>query len=161
MAPDRPLRLRGGACVSALRAEGIAVYATELTDEAQDYLSVDFNGPTAIVLGNEHAGCSPEMVALADGAVIVPMVGFVQSLNVSVAAAVLLAEVARQRKDVQPPWTEHKAALLESWVERETAEALNNELSNEVSCSIALDNHETRKGAQDGRLRWQTARGDA
>ena len=108
-------------CVSALRAEGIAVYATELTDEAQDYLSVDFSGPTAIVLGNEHAGCSPEMVELADGTVIVPMVGFVQSLNVSVAAAVLLAEIARQRKDVQPPWTEHKAALLESWVERETA----------------------------------------
>ncbi len=108
-------------CVSTLRAEGIKVYATELTDAAQDYLSVDFNGPTAIVLGNEHAGCSPEMVALADGALIVPMVGFVQSLNVSVAAAVLLAEIARQRKDVQPPWTEHKAELLESWVERETS----------------------------------------
>ena len=49
------------------------------------------------------------------------MVGFVQSLNVSVAAAVILAEVARQRRGVQPPWTDHKANLLESWVERETS----------------------------------------
>lgn len=109
------------ACVSALHAEGIKVYATALTDDAQDYLSADFGEPSAIVLGNEHAGCSPEMVALADGALIVPMVGFVQSLNVSVAAAVILAEMARQRRSVQPPWTDRKANLLESWVERETS----------------------------------------
>ena len=109
------------ACVTALQAEGIKVYATQLADDAQDYLGVDFRGPTAIVLGNEHAGCSADMLALADGAVIVPMVGFVQSLNVSVAAAVILAEMARQRRGVQPPWTDDKANLLESWVERETS----------------------------------------
>jgi tRNA (guanosine-2'-O-)-methyltransferase len=109
------------ACVTALHSEGIRVLATDLTDQSADYLSVDFHGPTAIVLGNEHSGCSPEMVALADGALIVPMVGFVQSLNVSVAAAVILAEIARQRRNVQPAWTPHKSALIESWVERETS----------------------------------------
>ncbi|MDE2988205.1 MAG: RNA methyltransferase [Chloroflexota bacterium] len=108
-------------CVSELRSEGIRVYATQLTDDAQDYLSADFNGPSAIVLGNEHAGCSAEMLALADGALIVPMVGFVQSLNVSVAAAVILSEMARQRRGAQPAWTARKAELERSWIDRESS----------------------------------------
>lgn len=107
-------------CVSALHDEGIKVYATELTEGARDYLDVDFSEPAAIVLGNEHAGCSAEMVALADGGIIIPMVGFVQSLNVSVAAAVVMAEMARQRRDSNPAWTPRKADMLQSWVERET-----------------------------------------
>lgn len=110
------------ACVGALHDEGITVYATELTDEAQDYLDIDFSGPTAIVLGNEHAGCSAEMASLANGRIVIPMAGFVQSLNVSVAAAVTLAEIARQRRDLLPPWTERKAALLQSWLEREASQ---------------------------------------
>ncbi len=107
-------------CVSALHDQGLQVYATQMTENAQDYLSVDFTTPAAIVLGNEHAGCSPEMVALADAAIIIPMVGFVQSLNVSVAAAVLLAEIARQRRAITPPWTPRKTALHQAWIERET-----------------------------------------
>ena len=108
-------------CVSALKSEGIRVYATQLTESAEDYLSVDFRGPSAIVLGNEHAGCSAEMLALADGALIVPMVGFVQSLNVSVAAAVILAELARQRRNSQPAWTQRKTELEQTWIDRESS----------------------------------------
>ena len=108
-------------CVSALKSEGITVYATQLTDDAEDYLSVDFRGPSAIVLGNEHAGCSAEMVGLADGGIIVPMVGFVQSLNVSVAAAVVMAEMARQRRNSEPAWTARKAELEQSWIDRESS----------------------------------------
>ena len=107
-------------CVSALHDQGFSVYSTHLTDDAQDYLSIDFARPSAIVLGNERGGCSAEMLELADGAIIVPMVGFVQSLNVSVAAAVILAETARQRRDVTPEWTEGKAALERAWIERES-----------------------------------------
>ena len=110
------------ACVAALHAEGIKVYATQLTDDARDYLDIDFSEPTAIVLGNEHAGCSAEMLALADSALIVPMQGFVQSLNVSVAAAVLLAETARQRREIEPTWTPRKAELERAWIERESAQ---------------------------------------
>ena len=108
-------------CVAALHSEGIRVYATALTEEADDYLSIDFTGPTAIVLGNEHSGCSTEMVALADGALVIPMVGFVQSLNVSVAAAVLLAEIARQRRRIAPRWTERKSELEQAWIRRESS----------------------------------------
>ena len=109
------------ACVSALHAEGVAVYATRLADDARDYLSIDFSAPSAIVLGNEHDGCSEEMAALADGDVIIPMAGFAQSLNVSVAAAVLLAEMARQRRGAPPAWSERKAALQRAWLERESS----------------------------------------
>lgn len=109
-------------CVSALKSEGIRVYATQLTDDAEDYLGVDFLGPSAIVLGNEHAGCSAEMVALADAALIVPMLGFVQSLNVSVAAAVILSEMARQRRGAHPAWTERKTQLEQTWIERESSQ---------------------------------------
>ncbi len=107
-------------CVDALRREGIKVCATQLTDDAQDYLSLDFKGPTAIVMGNEHAGCSDDMVALADERVIVPMVGFAQSLNVSVASAVLLSEMARQRRTQPPTWTARKSALERAWIDRES-----------------------------------------
>ncbi|MDE2745948.1 MAG: RNA methyltransferase [Chloroflexota bacterium] len=109
------------ACVSALHDEGIRVFATELTDDSQDYFDVNFSGPSAIVLGNEHAGCSAEMVALADAGIIVPMVGFVQSLNVSVAAAVVMAEIARQRRELNPAWTPRKTTLQQSWIERESS----------------------------------------
>ena len=108
-------------CVTAMHDEGIRVLATDLSDGSEDYLSTDFTGPAAIVIGNEHSGCSPEMVALADGSIVVPMVGFAQSLNVSVAAAVILAEAARQRRDIVPPWSDRKSALRQNWIERETA----------------------------------------
>lgn len=108
-------------CVSSLHKDGIKVYATELNVDSQDYLDVDFSGPSAIVLGNEHAGCSAEMVALADAGIVVPMVGFVQSLNVSVAAAVVMAEIARQRRELIPAWTTLKAELEQSWIDRESS----------------------------------------
>ena len=109
-------------CVAALRVRGLRIYATELGGEPIDYLDMDWAGPSAIVLGNEHRGCSAEMLAAADARVVIPMLGFVESLNVSVAAAVLLAEAARQRRnDALPPWTADKDAALIAWLEREAA----------------------------------------
>lgn len=106
-------------CVAALRARQLRIHATELGSEPTDYLEVDWTQPAAIVLGNEHRGCSEEMLAAADARVTIPMLGFVESLNVSVAAAVLLAEASRQRRNSQPPWTPSKAAALQEWIERE------------------------------------------
>ena len=107
-------------CVAGLRARGLRVYATCLDEDARDYVELDWRGPAAIVLGNEHRGCSEEMLGLADARVRIPMAGFAESLNVSVAAAVLLAEAARQRRGMPlPAWTGEREALLESWLERE------------------------------------------
>jgi len=84
--------------LQALKARGFKVYGTMLSDTAVDYRSCDFTGPTALVLGAEKWGLSPEASALVDQAVIIPMRGMVQSLNVSVATATLLFEALRQRQ---------------------------------------------------------------
>jgi len=95
-----PLQLHesGVAAMQALKARGFRVYGTLLSATAVDYRSCDFTGPTAFVLGAEKWGLSPEAAALVDQAVIIPMRGMVQSLNVSVATAMLLAEALRQRQ---------------------------------------------------------------
>lgn len=79
------------ACVEALRARGhrifVAAPAAEGSVSPEDLAR---EPRPAIVFGNEHAGVSPELQALADGTYTIPMRGFVQSLNVSVAAAITL-----------------------------------------------------------------------
>lgn len=71
------------------------VAATEKTDVL--YTSAAYDGPVAIVMGAEDVGISPEVMALCDTAVAIPMFGRIGSLNVSVAAAVMMYEVVRQR----------------------------------------------------------------
>lgn len=65
---------------------------------ASDYLDVDFTKPTMLVLGAEETGISPEILKMADIRAKLPIKGKVQSLNVSVAAAVFMYEVLRQRR---------------------------------------------------------------
>jgi tRNA (guanosine-2'-O-)-methyltransferase len=86
------------AALRALKGRGFRVYGTMLSNTALDYRQCDFTGPTAFVLGAEKWGLSPEAAELVDQAVIIPMRGMVQSLNVSVATATLLFEALRQRQ---------------------------------------------------------------
>ena len=86
------------ACFSALREKGFRVYASHLTNHAIGLHDIDFTHDTAIILGNEHRGVSEEACERADGIYYIPMMGMVESLNVSVAAAVSLYEALRQRK---------------------------------------------------------------
>jgi tRNA (guanosine-2'-O-)-methyltransferase len=81
----------------ALKAQGLSVVAAHLSEEAVDYREVDYREPSCILVGNEKDGVSPRAATLADRHVMVPMLGMVQSLNVSVAAAVILFEAQRQR----------------------------------------------------------------
>ena len=64
---------------------------------ATDYLTVDFRKPTLLIMGAEETGISPELLKLADARAKLPILGQVQSLNVSVAAAVFMYEALRQR----------------------------------------------------------------
>ncbi|MEB3184404.1 MAG: tRNA (guanosine(18)-2'-O)-methyltransferase TrmH [Cyanobacteriota bacterium] len=86
------------AAVQALKAQGFRLYGTHLSAAAVDYRQCDFSGPTAFVLGAEKWGLSEAMAAAVDQAIVIPMRGMVQSLNVSVAAAILLFEALRQRE---------------------------------------------------------------
>ncbi|RCK80533.1 MAG: tRNA (guanosine(18)-2'-O)-methyltransferase [Candidatus Ozemobacter sibiricus] len=83
--------------ILALKGNGYRVAATHLAADAVDFRQVDWTGSWIIVLGNEHRGCTDEILSVTDVNIVLPMMGFVQSLNVSVAAAVLLYEVQRQR----------------------------------------------------------------
>lgn len=80
-----------------LRERGFRILAAHLDERAVDFREVDYTRPTALLLGQEKDGVTPEAAARADGWIAVPMAGMVASLNVSVAAAVVLFEAQRQR----------------------------------------------------------------
>lgn len=82
-----------------LKQRGFRLVGTHLGVEAIDYRDGDYTGPTAFLLGAEKWGLSDTAAALVDQAVFIPMRGMVQSLNVSVAAATLLFEALRQRRE--------------------------------------------------------------
>jgi len=84
--------------IAELKRQNMQILVTNLSDSAIDYREVDYTKPTAIILGQEKFGASPEALALADQDIVIPMVGMVQSLNVSVANAVVLYEAQRQRQ---------------------------------------------------------------
>jgi tRNA (guanosine-2'-O-)-methyltransferase len=84
-------------CLEHLKARGFSIYATHLEDGAKALGELSFTGPVALVFGSEHRGVSADALALADVHFVIPMHGFVQSLNVSVAAAVSLAHAVQRR----------------------------------------------------------------
>ncbi|MCG7496799.1 tRNA (guanosine(18)-2'-O)-methyltransferase TrmH [Vibrio sp. Of7-15] len=84
--------------IGHLKAQGMQVLATNLSDTAVDFREIDYTKPTAIILGSEKTGISPKALSMADQDIIIPMVGMVQSLNVSVASALILYEAQRQRQ---------------------------------------------------------------
>ncbi|ADD26977.1 tRNA (guanosine(18)-2'-O)-methyltransferase TrmH [Meiothermus ruber] len=106
-----------------LKARGFQVLAAHFSERAVDYRQADYTRPTCILLGTEKWGVSPEAAELADAHILIPMVGMVQSLNVSVAAAVILFEAQRQRLQagfyeqvrLAP---EQYEAVLQSWMAR-------------------------------------------
>lgn len=87
-----------GDAVSHLKQQNMQVLVTHLSDAAVDFRDVDYTKPTAIILGQEKHGATQQAIDLADTEIVIPMVGMVQSLNVSVAAALVLYEAQRQRE---------------------------------------------------------------
>lgn len=81
-----------------LKQRGFTLYAAHWSERSMDFRSVDYTKPCAIVLGRELEGMPEAAAEAADAHVTIPMVGLVESLNVSVAAAVILYEAQRQRE---------------------------------------------------------------
>lgn len=86
-------------CFDEVRKKYSAIYTTHLTETSTDLYDMDLVSPIALVFGNEHSGVTEEAVSLADGNFIIPQMGMVESLNISVACAVSLYEMLRQRRD--------------------------------------------------------------
>jgi tRNA (guanosine-2'-O-)-methyltransferase len=85
-------------CYASLRSAGCRIYATDLGERAVELYALEMASPVALVFGNEHRGVSEEASRGADGNLVIPMVGLIQSLNISVACAVTLYEAMRQRR---------------------------------------------------------------
>lgn len=88
----------GDAIQHLKQQQGMQILATNLSSKAVDFRAIDYTKPTCILLGQEKAGISEQALALADNDIIIPMIGMVQSLNVSVASAIILYEAQRQRQ---------------------------------------------------------------
>ncbi|GLT20397.1 tRNA (guanosine(18)-2'-O)-methyltransferase [Vibrio zhanjiangensis] len=84
--------------VSVLKQQNMQILVTNLSETAVDFREIDYTKPTAILLGGEKMGVSEQAKQLADQDIIIPMMGMVQSLNVSVASAVIMYEAQRQRQ---------------------------------------------------------------
>ncbi len=84
-------------CMAALRKKYSRLLTTHLSSYASSLYDLDLTQSTALVFGNEHAGVSDEIRKLCDGNFIIPQVGMIQSLNISVACAVTLYEAFRQK----------------------------------------------------------------
>jgi tRNA (guanosine-2'-O-)-methyltransferase len=83
--------------ISHLKNQKFRVYAAHFSSKSLDYRQIDYTQPSAIIFGAEKWGVTEEAAQLADEHIVIPMLGMVQSLNVSVAAAVILFEAQRQR----------------------------------------------------------------
>lgn len=114
------------AAYSALNEKGLQTVAAHASVSAMDYRDFDFTQPTAVVLGSELTGPSKFAIEQADCHIAIPMHGLVESLNVSVAAAVILYEAERQRiaaglYDRPPPEPEAFRRTLFEWAYPEIA----------------------------------------
>ncbi len=86
-------------CFAELRKRYKKIYTTHLSTDAVGLYQLNLTDSVALVFGNEHSGVSEAIIAKADGNFIIPQVGIIKSLNISVACAVSLYEAFRQKKN--------------------------------------------------------------
>ena len=86
-------------CFAELRKRYKKIYTTHLSSDAVGLHELNLTEPVALIFGNEHSGVSEEIITMADGNFIIPQVGIIKSLNISVACAVTLYEAYRQKNN--------------------------------------------------------------
>lgn len=111
-------------CLSELKRAGYVIYCTHVDPTAKDYTDVDYSRPVAIVFGNEKRGVSEEALKWADERIVIPQMGFSNSLNVSAAVAVILYEAMRQRRaagmyDEIAMSESEREEILHEWLRRD------------------------------------------
>lgn len=108
------------ACFDHLRMQYKRILTTHLSSDAVELYEIDFTEPIALIFGNEHSGVSEEIRNMADGNFIIPQVGIIKSLNISVACAVTIFEAFRQKNfaghyDQPSLSTQQFNQLFEQW----------------------------------------------
>lgn len=85
-------------CLALLKNQRFKIAVTTLSEHTHPYTEIDYGQPVAIVFGNESEGVSQQALKFADYYIRIPMVGMVQSLNLSVSVGIILYEAFRQRQ---------------------------------------------------------------
>lgn len=112
--------------IDRVRAQGFKLYAAHWSDRAVSYRDLDYTQPFALVMGAEKRGLSDEAVMAADEHITIPMIGMVESYNVSVAAGIILQEAMHQRHcaglyERLQPQDEHYHKTLFRWAQPKMA----------------------------------------
>jgi tRNA (guanosine-2'-O-)-methyltransferase len=107
-------------CFEAVRRQVDRIYTTHLGGDAVSLYEMELTGRIGLVFGNEHSGVSEEIRVYSDGNFVIPQVGVIKSLNISVACAVTLYEVYRQKNaagqyDLRGLSAERYQELLSAW----------------------------------------------
>lgn len=104
-------------CINDLKARGYQIIAT--TPHENDCLLEDFDitKPSALFFGTERLGLSEEVMQQADGFLKIPMVGFTESLNISVSAAIILQQLSSRLRHSEIDWQLSEAELLEKRID--------------------------------------------
>jgi tRNA (guanosine-2'-O-)-methyltransferase len=105
-------------CLLVVKQKYDKILCTHLNAEATDLYNNDFSkGSIALVFGNEHEGVSLELLSKCDGNIFIPQIGMISSLNISVACAVSVYEVFRQRRfNDENYMLQQKQDLLNKWL---------------------------------------------
>jgi tRNA (guanosine-2'-O-)-methyltransferase len=108
-------------CVADLRSKGYRIAAGVPRPDAKSLYDLPLDQKIAVVFGNEHAGIAPEWLAAVDTPFTIPMFGLVESLNISVSAAVTLAHMTHAAREALTPARYRLAdaerrALLNEWI---------------------------------------------
>ena len=108
-------------CIEDLRKNFSKIYTTAFSQDSKDLYQLDLTQSVALVFGNEKYGITQEMISLCDGNFLIPQMGIIQSLNISVACAVSIYEAFRQKR-IAGHYEENNASglnkdfLLKEWI---------------------------------------------
>jgi tRNA (guanosine-2'-O-)-methyltransferase len=108
-------------CIDNLRAKGYKIIATTPRSDASTLDQISVNQKMAFIFGAEKEGVSESAITAADEQIHIPMVGFTESLNVSVAAAIVLYQMTKKLHSSEHSWRldeEEKAKIRLDWIKK-------------------------------------------
>ncbi|SNZ00607.1 TrmH family RNA methyltransferase [Flagellimonas pacifica] len=100
-------------CIDSLKQSGFQIIATTPHNDSRYLADFEVNTPTALFFGTEKEGLSEEVMEKADGFLKIPMVGFSESLNISVSAAIIIQQLTQKLKESNVDWQLSKEEILE------------------------------------------------
>lgn len=100
-------------CIDTLKSKGYQIIATTPHTDDCNLEDFDFSKPSALCFGTEKEGLSEEIMQKADGFLKIPMVGFTESLNISVSAAIILQNLTNRLRNSDIPWQLSEVQILE------------------------------------------------